>query len=115
MKYKELKGEFKTNVDFKNPTYLLIKSLKELDNSKLILEEQINDESYFNDHNILLVVFFDGSLPKRFIKRLEFDDLTKKMTIISNKSELTFSTMDYRMHVFVFEIEKFEINEYKLI
>lgn len=115
MKYKLLKGQFITNVNFNNPTFKLFENYDDLVKSNLILEEKIENNDYFNDKNLLLVVFFDGSVPKREIKRLDFNELTKELVVVTNKKDFNFSTMDYRMHVFVFELEKKEILTYKLI
>lgn len=56
----------------------------------------------FELSNLLLVIFFDGSLPKRSITSIDLNNENLEITI--NTSENMFSTMDYRKHTFVVKV-----------
>lgn len=94
---------------------LIINSIKDFNNLGIKLSDEVIDDNYFNNHLLLKVIFFDGSLPKRTIKSLNYDSIEKTITVKTNKEDLTFSTMDYRMHYFVIKINKVDVKTIKLI
>ena len=94
---------------------LIINSIKDFNNLGIKLSDEVIDDNYFNNHLLLKVIFFDGSLPKRTIKSLNYDSIEKTITVKTNKEDLTFSTMDYRMRYFVIKINKVDVKTIKLI
>lgn len=111
MKFKKLQFTLINNYDFYNYEVKLIKNEADLNDLGIVLEDKTLLNSIFDDFFLISVVYFDGSNPKRFIKSLNYDDKTKKLEVVTNKEDITFSTMDYRMHKYLLKIDKIEINE----
>lgn len=111
MKFKELEFKLINNYDFYNYEVKLIKSVADLDDLGIVLKDKSLLEIIFKESFLVSVVYFDGSNPKRFIKSLNYDNNTKILEIITNKEDITFSTMDYRMHDYLLQIDKIEISE----
>lgn len=108
MNFKSYKCDINKNHDFYDYNTKLIQNYENFEQLSLTLDEISINKEFFDNNFLIHVCFFDGSVPERFIKRLEFND--GLIHIYSNKEDITFSTMDYRMHNFIVVIDKMDID-----
>lgn len=75
------------------------------------LKQSLYNKDFFREKSLAIIIFFDGSLPKR-----EINDLViKEDKIIVSLKAISFSTMDYRKHTFIIEIDKCNNQDYQII
>ena len=112
MKYKLL-NFINTNEGHIEPKCLVINNYESYLNNGIYVKDFIIDESYFINNNLLLLIFYGGSVPKREVKNVSINNDT--YIIETNLSDITFSSMDLRRHVFLIEVSNQNINkcEYK--
>lgn len=102
------------NYDFSNYTTKVIENYEDFLEMNFILDDFTINNDFFTKNSLINVLFFDGSLPKRFIKDCKYIKSEKKLEVITNKEDITFSTMDYRAHHFLIAIDKLDITDVEI-
>lgn len=94
---------------------ILINDFKTFKETNIKVENTLINDEYFEDYTLILVVFYDGSVPKREIIDVKIEEDKNLVIIVTNKSKITITSLDYRMHSFLIQIDKTSITNCKYI
>lgn len=83
--------------------------------TKIKVEDGLLNKSFFDNYTLILVVFYEGSVPKREILDIKVEEDKDLVIVVTNKSKITITSLDYRMHSFLIQIDKISINNCKYI
>lgn len=111
LKHKLLKiKSYNKSLDKLKDQIIVIKNNNELKSYNLLFKNKTINDAYFKTNNIIILSFFDGSVPERYIKYIY--TVNNELVIKTNKSDIKMTTMDLYHYLFFIEVK---IDNYKKI